>query len=79
MNTECAECICVFTEAWGYIETTRDLVRDLELRTQKCKDNVTEIQRIMATWNSCPLFERKADKHDPLLHIEDKETRLEKR
>ena len=66
-------------EAWAYIESTRDLVRDLERRTQKCKDNVSEIQKIMATWKDTPLFLRKEGKHEPLLCLDHRENNLNKR
>ena len=65
--------------AWEYIEKTRDLVHNLERRAQKCKDNVEEIQKIMATWKTHPLFERKEGKHDSLLNLDDREDRLKKR
>ena len=68
-----------FTEAWTYIESTRDLVRDLERRHQKCKDNVAEIQKIMATWKEAPLFLRKEGKHEPLLCLDHRENNLNKR
>ena len=67
------------TEAWAYIEETREKVRDFEQRTQKCKDNVTEIQRIMATWKSLPLHERKIEKHEALLDLEGRKAKIEKR
>ena len=54
-------------------------MRDFEQRTQKCKDNVTEIQRIMATWKSLPLHERKIEKHEALLDLEGRKAKIEKR
>lgn len=44
---------------WEYIQHTRDLVHDLEVRVQKAKDNVDKLQKLMATWSKTPLFERK--------------------
>lgn len=55
------------------------MVHDLDIRVQKAKDNVDEIQRLMSTWSKTPLFERKDDKHDSLLHLDDREDRLKKR
>ena len=37
------------------------MVRDLEERVQKAKDNVVKMKDIMATWVH-PLFERKENK-----------------
>ena len=37
-------------------------MRDLELRTQKCHDNVDEIARLMGTWDNSPLVQRKDGK-----------------
>ena len=64
---------------WEYIEKTREQVHDLEMRVQKSKDNVEEIKRIMTTWSKVPLFERKEDKHDTLLMLDDREDRINKR
>ncbi|XP_076453714.1 LOW QUALITY PROTEIN: dynein beta chain, ciliary-like [Babylonia areolata] len=64
---------------WEYIEKTRDQVHDLEVRVQKAKDNVEEIQKIMTTWSKQPLFERKEDKHDTLLNLDDREERINRR
>ncbi|XP_013396327.1 dynein beta chain, ciliary isoform X2 [Lingula anatina] len=65
--------------AWDYIVETRDLVQDLEQRVQKAKNNVEEIQKLMATWSNTPLFERLEGKHESLLNLNDKEDRLKKR
>ena len=46
---------------WEYIEESRDMVHDLEQRTQKAKDNVVKLQGIMETWK-VSLFERKGGK-----------------
>ena len=54
-------------------------MHDLEQRVQKSKDNVEEIQKIMATWDHLPLFERKEVKHECLLNLDDREERLTKR
>ena len=67
------------TNAWEYIEETREKVRDLEQRVQKAKDNVEKIQKIMATWSKVPLFERKEGKNESLLNLEDRPDRLNKR
>ena len=68
-----------FPAVWEYIEKTRDQVHDLEVRVQKAKDNVEEIQKIMTTWTKQPLFERKEDKYDTLLNLDDREDRINKR
>ena len=55
-------------------------MHDLEQRVQKSKDNVEEIQKVMATWNNMPLFERKEHvKNEALLNLDDREDRLKKR
>ncbi|XP_070187600.1 dynein beta chain, ciliary-like isoform X2 [Littorina saxatilis] len=64
---------------WSYIEKTRDQVHDIEERVQRAKDNVEEIQKIMTTWTKQPLFERKEDKHDTLLNLDDRDERINKR
>ncbi|CAH1795230.1 unnamed protein product [Owenia fusiformis] len=65
---------------WEYIQETREQVRDLESRVQKAKDNVENIQKIMATWSKDPLFVRKVDKQvESLLHLEDRENVCNKR
>lgn len=64
---------------WEYIEATRDMVRDLEKRVQKAKDNVEQIVKIMATWSKIPLFERKEGKSEPMLNLDDRPDRLKKR
>ncbi len=64
---------------WEYIQETRDKVCDLEQRVQKAKDNVEQIQKLMAAWSKTPLFERKEGKHESLLNLEDRTERLKKR
>ena len=64
---------------WEYIEETRDKVRDLEQRVQRSKDNIEEIQKIMSKWSLVPLFERRETKNERLLHLDDREDRLNKR
>ena len=52
-----------------YITEVRDQVHDLEQRTQKCRDNVEEVERLMATWKQVPLVTRKDGKAtEPLPH-----------
>lgn len=65
--------------AWEYIQETRDKVHDLEQRVQKTKDNVEQVQKLMATWSKQPLFERKEGKNESLLNLDDREDRLKKR
>ena len=64
---------------WEYIQETRDMVSDLESRVQKAKDNVEQIQKVMATWSKTPLFERKEGKNESLLSLDDRETGINKR
>ena len=54
-------------------------MHDLEKRVQHTKDNVEQIQKIMATWSKIPLFERKEGKNESLLNLEDRDDRLKKR
>lgn len=65
--------------AWEYIQQTRDTIHDLQKRVVSTKDNVEQIQKIMATWSKQPLFERKEGKHETLLNLDDREDRLNKR
>lgn len=64
---------------WEYIQKVQSEVRGLESRLQETKDNVDRIQKIMATWNKNPLFERREKKKDSLLGLDDHEERVKKR
>lgn len=64
---------------WDYIQNVRDEIIDLEKRVQHAKNNVEEIKKLMNTWSSLPLFERKEDKYDILLNLDDRKDRLAKR
>lgn len=64
----------MFTGAWEYIEATRNLVRDLEKRVRQAKTNVDTMSEIMSKWSQKPLYQRKEDKKDSLLNIEEKDT-----
>ena len=64
---------------WEYIVDTGNMVKDLEARVQKAKDNVDEIVKLMSTWSKTPLFTRKEEKNDTLLNLTDREERLNKR
>lgn len=63
------------------------MVFDLEQRLQKSKNNILEIQSIMATWSKSPLYERasaratneKQTNNDNLLILSDLDDRLNKR
>jgi dynein heavy chain, axonemal len=55
------------------------MVRDLETRLQKSKDNVEQIQKIMALWSKTPLFERLESKNSSLLYLTDREEKIRKR
>ncbi len=56
--------------AWEYIESTRDVVRDLEKRVRLAKSNVEVMCSTMAKWCEAPLYQRKDDKRDSLLNLE---------
>ena len=58
------------TGVWEYIESTRDLVCDLERRVRLAKANVESMCTLMAGWSKSPLYQRKEDKHEPLLKLE---------
>lgn len=74
-----------------YILRTRKMVFELEQSLQKSKNNIQEIQSIMATWSKSPLYERasarggaagsteKQTSGDTLLMLTDLEERLNKR
>ncbi|CAF3056070.1 unnamed protein product [Rotaria socialis] len=73
-----------------YILRTRTMVFDLEQRLQKSKNNILEIQSIMATWSKSPLYERASARvggttekqtgsGDNLLILADLDERLNKR
>ncbi|XP_071954573.1 dynein beta chain, ciliary-like [Antedon mediterranea] len=66
-------------EVWEYIQKTRDHVQDLEKRVQKSKDNIESIKKIMEEWSKVALFERKENKTDSLLSLEDRESKITKR
>ena len=70
---------CTYSGLWEYIEQTREEVTELETSVQKAKDNVEEIVKLISTWSKTPLFERKEDKYDTLLNLDDRQDRLEKR
>ena len=55
---------------WGYIQGTRDMVRDLEKRVKLAKCNVDTINSILAKLCQKPLYQRKDDKKDCLLNLE---------
>ena len=38
-----------------------------------------QVQKIMSTWSSSPLFERKEGKNETLLNLDDRTDRLKKR
>ena len=55
---------------WEYIEATRDQVRDLEHCVRLAKANVECIKSTMDCWCGTPLYSRKEDKKDTMLHLE---------
>ena len=62
--------ILLHTGAWEYIESTRDMVRDLERHVRLAKANVENMCTIMAGWSKTPLYKRKGDKKESLLNLE---------
>ena len=60
----------VYTEAWEYIQSSRDRVCALERSVRLSKANVEAISTIMAGWSKVPLYRRKGDKKDALLNLE---------
>ena len=62
--------VIVRAGAWEYIESTRDLVRDLERRVRLAKANVDNMCTLMSGWSNTPLYKRKGDKKESLLNLE---------
>jgi len=55
------------------------MVHNLESRLQSSKDNVEQIQKIMAMWSKAPLFERFENKNSSLLNLSDRDDRTKRR
>jgi len=55
------------------------MVHNLESRLQSAKDNVEQIQKIMAMWSKTPLFERLENKNSTLLNLSDRDDRTKRR
>ena len=55
------------------------MVHNLQSRLQTSKDNVEQIQKIMAMWSKSPLFERSENKNSSLLNLSDRDDRTKKR
>ena len=53
------------------------MVRNLHSRLQSSKENVEQIQKIMAMWSKTPLFER--SERTLLLNLSDRDDRTKKR
>ncbi|BHF75205.1 Dynein heavy chain 9, axonemal [Sparganum proliferum] len=66
-------------DTWRYIESTRDVIKDLKARVVQGQENVEKISALMSTWNKIPLFERKEGKRETLLALDDREERASKR
>lgn len=64
---------------WEYIEYVKATVYDLEERLQRSKDNIKAIQQIMKGWMEQLIFNRKDNKKEAFLNLEDKEDRLSKK
>lgn len=60
-----------FLGIWGYIEKLENPVKDLEERLQKSQDNVDSVKKLVLSWVSRPLFERKDGKRDQLLIVDE--------
>ena len=59
------------TGVWEYIETTRNMVCDLERRVRLAKANVESMVTLMSGWSQTPLFKRKEEKKEQsLLNLE---------
>ena len=53
------------------------MVRNLHSRLQSSKENVEQIQKVMAMWSKTPLFER--SERTLLLNLSDRDDRTKKR
>ena len=62
--------VILVTDAWTYIESTRDQVCDLERRVRLAKTNVETMCIDMRAWCESPLYKRKEGKKDALLNLE---------
>ena len=51
--------LMVCPDVWTYIEETRHTTGNLEQRVSSAKDNVENMNNIMAKWCDYPLYERK--------------------
>ena len=69
-DTNTTNCTAVPAEGWEYIQSTRDLVCDLERRVRLAKANVDTMCTLMAGWSEAPLYSRKENKKDCLLNLE---------
>ena len=67
-------------EVLDYINTTYDMIKNLEQQLQEAKDNVTKINNIMEVWSESPLFLRKVEtKTHGLLSLNDRQDRVKTR
>ena len=67
-------------EVLDYINTTYDLIKNLDQQLQETKDNVTKIDSIMDGWSESPLFVRKVEtKAHGLLSLNDRQDRVKTR
>ena len=65
---------------WPYVERLRNTANDLNSRVKKAQENVKKVQNIVSKWESEPLFVRIKDpKSEPLLNLNDREERKDKR
>lgn len=55
------------------------MVGNLQQHVQKCQENLLEIRNILIPFARKPVFERKDNKKDTILCVDEKEERLKKR
>ncbi|XP_028435224.1 dynein heavy chain 11, axonemal isoform X2 [Perca flavescens] len=66
-------------DCWSFISTTKDLVRDLECRVSRAKENCEALQSIMKGWSKQAMFCRKDNKKGSLIQLEDRGDRVNKK
>lgn len=63
----------------NYICQVKDMVYKMERKLQKSRDNVEIIKELMKGWSMQPIFNRKDNKKDTLLMLEDRAARMAKK
>ncbi|XP_037532275.1 dynein heavy chain 11, axonemal [Nematolebias whitei] len=64
-------------DCWGFIETTKDCVKDLAQQVSKAKENCDAIQSVMKRWSKNVMFCRK-DKKGSLIQLDDRADYIKK-